>query len=549
MKPFDRTRRCIVLLLVLAALPAAAQSPDTFVINFLPTEIGYNPLVSYTTSEAQLFAGIYEGLVTYDPFSLDPIPALASRWEISDDGRRYRFTIRPDARYSNGDPILASDFRDTWLRLLDPDTSAAYASLMDIVVGASEYRTGEQSDPATVGIRAISDRVLEVRLEQRATHFLRILCHHSFVPVHASLLESGGWDEPTSIPTSGPYVVSSADETAIVLTENPEYWDRRRIEFDEVRIAFSDDYEAVTAAFNDGEIDWVRGGFDLQAVERTENIVINPLFATTYYQLSAVREPFDDPRVRRAMALLLPWEEIRSEELWYVPANTLVPELPSYPGAEGIVAADRKEALSLLEDAGYPGGRGMPSIVISIPTPLETDVVAQRMIESWEEALEVDVEVDVVGYPGYFEFVDRESFMVSTMSWIGDFADPLTFLDMWTTGSNLNNSRFSNDEYDRLIRTAMGMIGDERYETLSRAEEILLNDGIVLPISHSPSINLINLGLVDGWYPNPLDIHPLKFMSPASGRPLPNVAVLSTRVAPRAAAADSQPSAAAAFGR
>ncbi len=519
-----RTIVALVLLFALVALPAAAQSSDSFVINFLPTVIGYNPVVSYTTSEAQLYAGIYEGLVTYDPFSLDPVPAVATSWEILDDGRRYRFRIRRDARYSNGDPILASHFHDTWLTLLDPETNAAYASLMDIVVGARAYRTGETDDPQTVGIRAVSPRVLEVELTQRATHFLRILCHHSFVPVHPSILEAGSWDDPTQIPASGPYLVDSASDESILLTVNNEYWDRRRIEFEEIRIDFSDDYDAVTAAFNDGEINWVRGGINLQAVERTEDIVINPLFATTYYQLSATRAPFDDPRVRRAMALLLPWDEIRSEDFWYVPTANLVPELPSYPAAEGITARDMDEALALLEEAGYPGGAGMPAIVISIPTPLESDIVAQRMVKSWEEALDVEVEVEVVAYPRYFEFVERETFMVSTISWIGDFADPLTFLDMWTSGSNLNNSRYSNDEYDELISTAMGMTGDERYETLSRAEEILLADGVVLPVSHSPSINLINLGLVDGWYPNPLDIHPFKFMTPASGRPLPNVA-------------------------
>jgi peptide/nickel transport system substrate-binding protein/oligopeptide transport system substrate-binding protein len=224
------------------------------------------------------------------------------------------------------------------------------------------------------------------------------------------------------------------------------------------------------------------------------------------------------------MALLLPWDEIRSEEIWYVPASTLVPELPSYPPADGITDSDREEALALLEEAGYPEGRGMPTLEISIPTALESDVVAQLMIESWEDALDVQVVANEVPYPRYFSYVEEETFMITTISWIGDFADPLTFLDMWTTGSNLNNSRFSNEEYDELIRTAMGMTGDERYETLSEAEEILLSDGVVLPVSHSPSINLIRLSLVEGWYPNPLDIHPFKYIGPASGRPLPNVA-------------------------
>ncbi|MFW5743382.1 MAG: peptide ABC transporter substrate-binding protein [Spirochaetota bacterium] len=523
--PSTALRRVLVVLLAVLAATAWSQNrPDTFAINFLPTEIGYNPIVSYTTSEAQIYSGIYEGLVGYDPFSLDPIPAVASRWEVSGDGLRYRFTIRPHARYSNGDPVVASDFVETWLMLLDPDTNAAYASLLDIVAGARAYRTGESDDRRSVGVRAVSEKVLEVELEQRATHFLRILCHHSFVPIHPDIRESGDLDDPTAIPVNGPYIVSVANEEEIILTENPEYWDRRRLEFEEIRIAFDGDYEAVTQAFNEGEIDWVRGGVDLQGVDRTEDIVINPLFATTYYQFSAVNEPFDDPRVRRAMALLLPWDEIRDDENWYVPATSLVPELPSYPKAEGIVEQDTEEALALLEDAGYPNGEGMPTIVISIPAPIESDLVAQQMEESWEEALEVEVEADVVAYPRYFSFVEEETFQVSTVSWIGDFADPLTFLDMWTTGSNLNNSGFSNAQYDALIRRAMGMAGDERYESLSEAEEILLSDGVVLPISHSPSINLINLRLVDGWYPNPLDIHPFKYMSPASGAPLPNVA-------------------------
>ncbi|MFW5688721.1 MAG: peptide ABC transporter substrate-binding protein [Spirochaetota bacterium] len=516
----------IVLVLALAALatPSSAQGTDTFVVNFLPTEIGYNPIVSYTTSEAQIYSGIYEGLVSYDPFSLDPIPAVASRWEISTDGTRYRFFLRPEARYSDGTPVLASDFRDAWLLMLDPATNAAYASLMDIVEGAREYRTGATSDPASVGIRAVSDRILEVELEQRATHFLRILCHHSFVPVHPEVLTSRDWSDPTTIPTNGAYTVSSADADSIVLTENPEYWDRRRVEFEEIEIRLNDDAQAVTAAFNEGEIDWVRGGIDLAGVEDTDDLVINPLFATTYYQFSADVEPFDDPRVRRALALLLPWDEIRTDEIWWVPAKTLVPELPSYPEAEGIVGTNESEALRLLDEAGYPDGEGLPPITISIPSPLETDIVAQAMIEGWEGALDVTVEAEVVAYPRYFNFVEEGEWMVSTISWIGDFADPLTFLDMWTTGSNLNNSRFSNETYDGLIREAMGMTGDERYETLSRAEEILLSDGVVLPISHSPSINLIRIALVEGWYPNPLDIHPFKYMGPASGRPLPNVA-------------------------
>ncbi len=526
MKPNLSALVCVTAMILLpAASTVFGANAGTFVVSFLPGEISYNPLTSYTTSEAQIYSGLYEGLVGYDPFSLDPIPATASRWEISQDGRRYRFFIRPEARYSNGDPVVAADFREAWLLLLDPDTNAAYASLLDVIAGARAYRTGESTDPQSVGVIAVSERVLEVRLEQRATHFLRILCHHSFVAVHPSVRGSGEWGDPLSIPMNGPYTVASAGEDALGLKANPYYWDQRRERYDEISITFEADAQAVTRAFNNGEIDWVRGASDLQSVARTDDIVINPLYATTYYQLSATRPPFDDPRVRRAVALLLPWDRIRSEELWYVPTANLVPQIPAYPQPDGITVRDTKEALRLLDDAGYPNGEGLPPIEITIPTPLRADRVAQLMVESWEAALDTAVSVKVVPYPQYFTVVDAGDFMVSTISWIGDFADPLTFLDLWVSGSNLNKSGYSNADYDALIRRAMGMTGSARYEVLAEAEEMLLADGVVLPIRHSPSINLIDLNMVDGWYPNPLDIHPFKFIRPADASPVPNVAV------------------------
>lgn len=518
--------RALIAALALALLfPAALHAGSLpFVVNFLPMRINYDPLSAYTTGEAQIFTGIYEGLVGYDPFNLDPVPATASRWEISPDGRRYRFSIRTDAKFSNGDRVLAEDFRDTWLMLLDPEANAAYASLLDVVRGARAYRAGEVTEPTDVGIRAVSDRILEVELEHRATHFLRVLAHHSFVPVHRSVRASRDWSDPRAIPANGPYTVTFADDTAILLTANPAYWDRARVAFESIRIEFDADAQAVTDRFNSGRIHWVRDGVDLKHVARPEHLMINLLYATTYYQLSGVREPFNDPRVRRAMALLLPWERIRSAGRWYVPATSLVPDVPSYPPAVAIDATDRDEALRLLDEAGFPNGTGMPPIVISIPTSLEQDGVAQHMVESWESALDVAVMIEVIPYPEYHSSVDRRGYMVSTMSWVGDFADPLTFLDMWVTGSNLNTSGYSNPEYDDLVRRAIGMTGNERYETLSAAEQILLSDGIVLPISHSPAINLIDLELIDGWYPNPLDIHPFKHIRPMSDEPVPNVA-------------------------
>ena len=203
--------RSLLLLVLIGLVMASAYGNDTesFAVNFLPSDINFNPIISYTTTEAQIYTALYEGLVTYDPYSLDPLPATASRWEVSDDGKTYRFTLRSSARYSNGDEVIASHFRDTWLELLSPEMDAPYASLLDIVVGARAFRTGENSDADSVGIRVISDRTLEVELETRATHFLRILCHHSFVAVHPDMLGQEIWSEEEPIVGNGPYVIES----------------------------------------------------------------------------------------------------------------------------------------------------------------------------------------------------------------------------------------------------------------------------------------------------------------------------------------------------
>ncbi len=509
----------------LVMVSAYGQESETFAVNFLTSDINFNPIISYTTTEAQIYTAIYEGLVTYDPYSMDPLPATASRWEISNDGKTYRFTLRSSVCYSNGDEVVADHFRDTWLELLSPEMNAPYASLLDIVVGARAYRTGENTDPDSVGIRVISDRTLEVELETRATHFLRILCHHSFVAVHPDMLGRETWSEQEPLVGNGPYVIESLSSEEMFLTRNEHYWDERNVDIPRLSLRFSDDFDAVTTAFNTGDLHWVRGGINLDDVLRRESIVVNPLFATTYFQISAKAEPFDDARVRQAFALLLPWDEIRSEEYHYLPATTLVPAIPFYPKVEGITAADGEHAFELLDAAGFPGGAGLPAVKITIPGGPENDRISGLMVDTWGSELGIDVTVETVLYPEYFDLVDSEQFTISTISWIGDFADPLTFLDMWTTGSNLNNSRYSNLKYDELVRQAMGETGNARYEILAQAEEMLLRDAIVLPISHSPSINLIDLELIDGWYPNPLDVHPFKFLSFSSGKPIPNVAL------------------------
>lgn len=154
----------------------------------------------------------------------------------------------------------------------------------------------------------------------------------------------------------------------------------------------------------------------------------------------------------------------------------------------------------------------MPSLRIFLPAATETERVARILKNAWESQLEVSVEITLIPYGGYFDRLKTEEYTVGMVSWIGDFADPMAFLQMWLSGSNVNDAGFADPEYDALIDESMRRVGQARYNTLARAEEILLRTGTVMPMSHSPAINLIDLQSIEGWFPNPLDIHPFRYL-------------------------------------
>lgn len=520
-----RLQRTFLATLILLIVTIGAFSDEAeFVVSFLPSRIRLNPIETYTATEAQIYTAIYEGLVGYHPLTVRAVPAVAREWDISADGTVYTFTLRNSARYWNGDRVTAQHFRDTWLALLDPVADSAYSFLFDVIDGAEEYRSGTNTDAERVGIRAVSDGVLEVTLRRPAPHFIDVLAHHSFVPVHPQMLRDGNWERGEDVIGNGPFRITEHTAEEMVLTRNDRYWDRRNVRVPRLRFIFSDDDERVTQAFNDGEIHWAAGGMLLDQVGRSQSIIVNPMFATTYFFFVSNRDPWSDPRIRRALTLLLPWDRIRDPEIHFSPAETLVPGIPGYPEVVGIVEQDLDEAFELLEMAGFPEGAGLEEPVIRIPGGLENSRIVSLMRETWEEYLGLESHMEVVRYPDYFDSLSEDrTYALATVSWIGDFADPLTFLQMWTSQSNLNESGFANPEYDRLVREGAALRSEARYETLSRAERMLLETAVVLPVSHSPAINLIDLSTVDGWYPNPLDIHPFKYLRLLGLTPAPGV--------------------------
>lgn len=494
----------------LAAQSDAAAAARTLVVALPRQQFSLDPLHTFSTTEAQLFTAVYEGLVAYDPITLNPVAGQAERWEISRNRTTYTFHLRADARFSNGDPLRAEDFRASWLRILDPGAAAEYSFLFDVIKGVSEYRSGELDDPRRVGIRALSDRVLEVELEEPADHFLKVLAHHSFSAIHSSYLGALNWDRAGQLIGNGPFKVTSWTDRALVLDRNEHYWGRPQVELEQVVVRFFDDPQAVTRAFLQGEIHWAKTWDN--SPELTPYVVANPLFATTYFYFRSDREPFDDERVRHGLALLLPWEQIRDASRMFFPSDALVPGIADYPEVAGIRARDDRRGLRLLDQAGFARGRGLPPISIKVAAGSAAAAAAELMRETWEGLLGVEVAVQEFPYRDLLAEIRGGDFTLAHQTWVGDFADPLTFLQMWMRSSNLNDAAYLSRQYDRAVQRALRADGAERLQALALAEEMLLEEAVILPISHSVAFNLVNRGRVDGWYPNALDIHPFRFI-------------------------------------
>ena len=495
-------------------------SRDELTVVFSMQDMELDFRKSYFASEAQIFTGIYEGLFSYHPLSLEPVPALASRWELSDDKMQWTFTIRQNARYWNGDPVRAEDFRAAWLSLIEPGRESPYSSLFDVIEGAHDYRNGIEKDPAKVGILAPDARTLIVKLSSPASFFPAMLCHHSFSPIHPSMIEVEDWS--LNIPVSnGPFRITAMDEDGIVLSKNEMYWDHQGIALNKIIIKFIEDPIEAASMWNSGESRWIAGNVDLEALTDRSGIQLNVMFATHYYFVRSEVKPWDDKRIRRAMVLVLPWEEIRKN--YYMPAETLIFPVSGYPEVKGISEADYEEAQRLMSEAGYAGGEGMPELVIRLTPSQDAARIGSLMAVAWKEILGLNVRVEVISYDRYFQSMKESGYVIGSSTWIGDFADPYTFLQMWRRDSNLNDAHFNDNDYETLIERSMLEEGNIRMATLAEAEKLLLDRGVVLPIFYHPALNIIDTGEVDGWYPNALDIHPFKYFSFRAYRPLPGV--------------------------
>lgn len=529
-------RRLARIFLCLAGLSLAACAPrETRVEQGLRTQTlhksigpdlaGLDPHFVETLGDVHVLAALFEGLVGEDPRTLAPVPGVASRWDVSADGLVYTFHLRPEARWSDGRPLVASDFVASLRRALSPRLGAPNAKLLHLVLNAEAYHRGQLEDFAAVGVSAPEAHTLRLTLEYPAAHFLSLLSHPIWFPVPLHAIEAQGPAEtrgnrwaasPTTFVGNGPFVLRSWQSSQVITTEaNPAYWDAAAVRLRAVHFHLFASVDAEERAFRAGQLHLTESlpaaRVETWRTEAPERLRTDPFLNTYFYRINTTRPVLNDVRVRQALSLALDREGLVAALLrgGQRPATAFVP--PGTGGYEPPVQLrhDLPAARALLAAAGYPEGRGLPTFELLYSTSENHRLIAEALQQQWSAA---GISTRLINQEATTLRSAREAgdFQLLRSSWVADYDDPLGYLELFTKDSAQNFTGWHDSAYDRAVYAAARTPEPARRHALFfEAETRLLDAAPILPLYFDTHVYLIHPE-VRGWHPTLLDRHPLK---------------------------------------
>lgn len=484
-----------------------------------------DPHVDTSHETFNILAALFEGLAAYDPKTSEPIPAAAERWETSADGLTWTFHLRKNMKWSNGDPLTASDFVFGLQRILTPSLAAEYAHSLYVLKNAEAYNTGKIADASQIGARAIDDHTLELILDHPVPYLAGLVCHSAWYPVHRATIEKfeatgkrgTGWTRPGNIVSNGYFTLADWKPSQLIrLVKSETYWDRDNVKLNEVIFYPIESADAEERAFRSGQLHITRqvpiSKLATYKKERPDVLKNDPVLSTYYYSLNVEKPPLNDPRVRRALALSIDRQHIVEfvTRGGQQPAGNFTPPGTAGFTAQAVTKTDLAAAKQLLAEAGFPEGRGFPRVEILYNTSEGHKSIAEAIQQMWKKNLGIDVGLYNQEAKVWLDAMRQKQYQISRAGWGGDYLDPSTFLDIMMSDSGNNHTNWKNPEYDRLLLEARNTADQaKRFELFQRAEQILSEDMPIIPI-YFYTRNTLVLPEVKGWYGNLLDHHSLK---------------------------------------
>ncbi len=501
------------------------QRADLVILNGAEPE-SLDPAIIRGLSEMRIVSALFEGLTRLDPKTVEPKPSLSDHWDISSDELVYTFHIRTNAVWSTDEPISADDFVYSWIRALDPATAADYAGQLYYIKNGEAFNTGKIKDPNLVGVHALDAHTLRVELNHPTAFFLDLCAFQTLSVVPRKTIEKYGdrWLMARPLPCSGAYeLVEWLLNDKVRLKKNPRYWDAANTQLELIDVLPVGIPNSALNLYETGAADVVWDK-ELVPTEQFDVIKKRPdshtfsYLGTYFFRFNLTRKPFDDVRVRRALALAIDRDKLtrrvtRSGER---PADHLTPDgTANYHPPHG-PGYDPELARKLLAEAGYPGGKNFRRFQYMFNgaaggSAKIHEEIAVELQQMWRENLGIEIDLQQVETQVLYANQAHLDYDVSRSSWIGDYNDANTFLGMFTSYDGNNQTGWTNTYYDSLIQKAnLQTDKKEREKLFQEAESILVSNEVpIVPLYFYAGFNLFDPKKVGGIYPNILDIHPM----------------------------------------
>lgn len=479
-----------------------------------------------TVAEGNLMRDLYEGLVVQDA-KAKVVPGVAESWTVSDDGLVYTFKLRQDARWSNGDPVKASDFVFAYQRIQNPETAAPYANMLFPMVNAEAINKGEKQ-ATDLGVKAIDDHTLEITLNSPTPYFLELLTHQTGYPLHQASVEKFGDDftRPGNLVTNGAYMLEGfTPNDKIAMRKNPHFHDAANVQIDVVNFIPFEDRATCLRRFEAGEVqscsDLDNQQMDYMKANLGAQLRIAPYLGTYYLPVKVKKEKLADPRVRQAISMAID-RDFLANQIWrgsMLPAYSFVPpgignygENAMLPYAKDDILDREDAAKALLAEAGVAEG----SLTVELRHNTgENHKNTMTALSDMLKNIGINSTIVEMEGTGYFDYMKQDGdFDITRAGWIGDYSDPQNFLFLFESQNlGFNYPRWENPEYDALMQKAAQTIDiDERAAVLKQAEELLLKEMPIIPIMYYSSGSLVSDKL-KGWEDNVMNVHGTRWLS------------------------------------
>jgi oligopeptide transport system substrate-binding protein len=487
---------------------------------------GLDPHIVSGVLESNILRALFEGLITSDPESDTATPGGAAS-EVTPDATATVWTakLRPNGKWSDGMPVTASDFAFSYERLLTPELGAQYAEMLYFLKGAEEFNKGKTKDFSTVGVQVIDDLTLQLTLRGPTPYFREILKHYTWTAVprhvvlrHGSIGQRGNpWTRKENIVCNGPYQLKSWRRTDHIEVErNPFYWNAANVTLNGIRFLPITNLYTEARMFRDGQLHMTYAAtsevIDMMKATNPSALRQEPYVGTGFFRFNTTRKPLNDVRVRKALSLAIDRPAICNTVFrGYTPAYAMTPPMGDYKPPH-LLEFDRVLAKRVLDDAGYPGGKGFPRLKVLIASKETAATLAQAVQAMWRDTLGIEVEIENKEWNAYLVAMQELDYDIANAGWVGDYLDPLTFLEMWTPGNGNNLTGWKSPEFVKLLQQSFQENDPtRRLENLYQAETILVDEAPIALIAWQARNYLIHPSL-KGWHSLLLSNNPYQFL-------------------------------------